>query len=166
LSQFDKQYPSDNSFSEGNTFMSEFTQNVEDELMPHLTLNFSRDQDGRTQSEIVDSNSVQECFCLKGNSMPRLGLQFSTTDDGGTFIDIVDNANDHSFDGGGPIKIGGDHSTDRQYGPAPRMQAPVDEIMDEETRQRIGLAKGSNESMGMPRLVFRKGPDGTISEIV
>ena len=152
LAQFDKQYPTDNTFSEGNAFMSEFIQNVEPEPMPHLILNFSRNENGQTESQIVDSNNVARCLCLKGNSMPRLGLQYSTTDDGGTLIGIVDNSGDHSFDSmiadGGPIKIGGDHS------------------MDEETRQRIGLTKGSNESMGRPRLVFRKGPDGTISEIV
>jgi hypothetical protein len=120
-------------------------ENVESDPMPRLSLNHRR-VNGQTVTDIVN-NGVQECVCLKGNSMPRLGLQFSATDDGGTLIGIVDNSNDHSFDGGNPIKIGGDHSTDSQYGPAPRMQSP-------------------RESMGRPRLVFRKGPDGTISEIV
>ena len=183
LAMLDKQYPINNFLSEGDTFMSEFVlnspcwsdsgqpvnvENVESDPMPRLSLNHRR-VNGQTVTDIVN-NGVQECVCLKGNSMPRLGLQFSKTNDGGTLLKIVDNANDHSFDttmiGGGPIKIGGDHATDKEYGPAPRMQEPVEEVMDEETRQRIGLTKSNSGSMGRPRLVFRKGPDGTISDIV
>jgi hypothetical protein len=112
----------------------------------------------------------------------HLVLHYSRDSGGATTTKIVAEGTDHSFNPRGlpPLKVGGSrHSTDALYGDAPPMQPQVDEeMMDEETRRRIGLIGGKEEEMpnqegfvpnqdDFPRLVFRKGPDGrTISDII
>jgi hypothetical protein len=157
LSMYDRQVNNltNNSLSERKAPMSE--------PLRQYTLNF---QQGR-EAEIVEDSPGVPCRCNKG-PLPELSLHFKTDTDGGTISSIVENGSDHSFDSAGlqPIKVGGSHSTDEQYRPAPKTQSPVEEVMSDGDLQRIGL-KGSSGPLETPTLVFRKDANRqTVSEIV
>ncbi len=159
--QFDKQVHNvtdNNSFSEGNAFMSE------------LVLNSPCWSDSGQPVQNVESDPM------------HLVLHYSRDSGGATITKIVADGTDHSFDPKGlpPLRIGGSrYSADAQYGTPPRMRPMVaEEEMDAESMRRIGLTGRNEDAMpdqdgfapnqdDHPRLVFRKDANGkTISEIV
>jgi hypothetical protein len=134
--------------------------------LPNFVLNYRQGK----QPEIVvgDSNESVPCLCPPGQPLPDLVLNFATGRDGRTLASIVSNDGLHSFDtviaGGGPLKSGGRHSTDSEYGDVSIREAPAEEMSDEDKR-RIGLT-GNGRPMPEQVLVHRLGPNGrTISEI-
>jgi hypothetical protein len=130
--------------------------------LPDLTLNFRQGQ----QPEIVmaEAQGVR-CRCPDGSPMPELLLNYATAPDGGTVTSIVANDGIHSYDTTQPVKIGGRHGTDEQYGDGPAIRQAEPEEMSEADKRRIGLIGG--QPLDSPVLSFKKDARGqTMSEIV